>query len=156
MKLSYKIVIAYTSSLILLYKINELEILKQLFEEVYVTEDIAREFGKELPEWIMVKPVIDQNYKKILQIEVDEGESSAMALHVNLPGSILILDDLKARKIADKLGLKYTGTFGVLLRARKIGLINELKPIIEKIKATNFRFSSELFRIILNSTLPDL
>lgn len=46
MKLNYSVVIADTSCLILLDKIDELDILNALFEEVYITETIAKEFGK--------------------------------------------------------------------------------------------------------------
>ena len=56
---------------------------------------------------------------------------------------------IKARKTAEKLNMKYTGTFGILLRAKKMGVINELKPITDKIKATNFRFSDKLFFLLL-------
>jgi len=149
MKLNYSIVIADTSCLILLDKIDELEILKALFREVYITEIIAKEFGKKLPEWIKIHNAKNPNYKKFFEIEVDEGEASAMALYFDLSNVILILDDYKARKASEKLDMKYTGTFGILLRAKKMGIIKELRTIIEKIKATNFRFSDELFFLLL-------
>ena len=149
MKLNYKIVIADTSCLILLYKIDELDILNALFEEIYITEDIAKEFGNKLPQWINIKKSKDQHYKKVLEMEVDEGEASALALYFDLSNVILVLDDYKARKTAEKLDLNYTGTFGILLRAKKLGIIKELKPITEKIKTTNFRFSDELFHLLL-------
>jgi hypothetical protein len=149
MKLNYSVVIADTSCLILLDKIDELDILNALFEEVYITETIAKEFGKKLPQWINIENLRDQNYKQALEIEIDEGEASALALYFDLPNAILILDDYKARKTAEKLNMKYTGTFGILLRAKKMGVINELKPITDKIKATNFRFSDKLFFLLL-------
>jgi len=149
MRQNYKVVIADTSCLILLSKIEESNILDQLFEEVYITDDIKKEFGRKLPRWIKINNTKDEIYKRVLEIELDPGEASALALGFDLSDSILILDDQKARETAEKLDLKYTGTFGVLLRAKKMGLIKELKPISEKIKATNFRFSDRLFSLLL-------
>jgi predicted nucleic acid-binding protein len=150
MKLSYNIVICDTSCLILLSKIDELELLNQLFDKVYTTHEIAREFRKKLPEKIIIQSPQNQHYQEFLQIETDKGEASAMALSYEIPDSILVLDDLKARKLADQLNLKYTGTFGIILKAKKSGIIKEVKPLIEKIRKTNFRFTEELFRIVLN------
>jgi predicted nucleic acid-binding protein len=54
------------------------------------------------------------------------------------------LDDYKAHKIAEKLGLTITGTIGVIIRAKLNGIIPSIKPIIEKIKQTDFRISPEI------------
>lgn len=51
---------------------------------------------------------------------------------------------IKARKIAFRLGLTYTGTLGVIVKAKLIGLVPSIKPIIEKIKQTDFRLSEEI------------
>jgi hypothetical protein len=77
-------------------------------------------------------------------MQIDKGESSAIALSLELPDSILILDDNKARKIAQNLKLKFTGTIGVIIKAKLLGLIPSVKPYFEKIKETNFRLSSEI------------
>lgn len=151
MPLSYKIVIADTTCFILLDKIDELALLKLLFDEVVTTEEIAQEFGKELPEWINIESVSDKNYQAVLELEVDIGEASAMALSKEKLGALLILDDLRARKLAEKLELRYTGTLGVIVRARREGVIKSVKPIIEKIRNTNFRFSEEVFITIIKT-----
>jgi len=149
MPLSYKIVIADTSCFILLDKIDELELLKRLFEEIATTEEIVQEFGKELPDWIKIESVKDKKYQTALALEVDKGEASAITLSTEKANSLLILDDLQARKLAEKLGLRYTGTLGLIARARKEGVIESVKPIIEKIRNTNFRFSEEVFTTII-------
>ena len=151
MPLSYKIVVADTTCFILLDKIDELALLKLLFDEVVTTKEIAQEFGKELPEWINIESVSDKNYQAVLELEVDIGEASAMALSKEKLGALLILDDLRARKLAEKLELSYTGTLGVIARARKEGVIKSVKPIIEKIRNTNFRFSEEVFITIIKT-----
>ena len=82
-------------------------------------------------------------------MDLDPGEASAIALSLDVDNSILIIDDLKGRKIANKLNLKYSGTFGLILRATQEGIIKHVKPILDKIKNTNFRFSEKLFEFIL-------
>lgn len=77
-------------------------------------------------------------------MQIDKGESSAIALALEIPDSILILDDNKARKIAQNLKLKFTGTIGVIIKAKLLGLIPSVKPYFEKIKDTNFRISPEI------------
>lgn len=77
-------------------------------------------------------------------MQVDKGESSAMALALEMPESTIIIDDYKARKVADHLGINYTGTIGVLIKAKLLGIIQSIKPLLAKIKETNFRISAEL------------
>ena len=58
--------------------------------------------------------------------------------------STIILDDFKARKIAKQLGIVFTGTIGVIVKAKLRGIIPSIKPFLEKIKQTNFRLSDEI------------
>jgi len=60
-----------------------------------------------------------------------------------------ILDDLKARKLAAKLNLRFTGTLGVIHRAKQIGAIEKVRPIIEKLLATDFRISGNIVAELL-------
>ena len=77
-------------------------------------------------------------------MQIDKGESSAIALALETPDSIIILDDYKARKIAQQLGIIHTGTIGVIIKAKLKGIIPSIKPLLEKIKKTNFRLSAEI------------
>ena len=58
--------------------------------------------------------------------------------------STVILDDYKAHKIASQLGINFTGTLGIIIKAKLKGVIPSIKPFLEKIKQTNFRLSVEL------------
>jgi len=145
-----EIIISDTSCLILLSKIDELNLLGKLSENVFITPEIKNEFTKDLPTWIKVKKPTDKHYQRILEIDLDKGEASAIALSLDLQNSIIILDDLKGRKIAEKLNLRYSGTFGLILRAKQVGLIEKVKPILDKIRQTNFRFNEKLFEITLH------
>lgn len=64
--------------------------------------------GALLPEWVEIVEVKDKSKQQILELQIDKGESSAIALALEIPDSTIVLDDIKARNIADKLGLNYT------------------------------------------------
>ena len=130
-------------------KVGEIEILKALYNEISITSTIAQEFGKALPAWISIKDAANKTYESLLKASVDRGEASAIALAIELGDCLLILDDYKARRLASSLELKFTGTFGVLIEAKLSGHLPSVKPILEKIKQTDFRLSLELEKKIL-------
>ena len=141
-----KTIISDTSCFIILSKIDELDLLQKLYGEIITTSVIAEEFGEKLPNWVKIQDSIDKFRIQILEIQIDKGESSAIALALEIPESTLILDDIKARKIAQGLGLNITGTIGIIIKAKLQNIIPSIKPIIEKIKLTNFRISLEVER----------
>lgn len=56
----------------------------------------------------------------------------------------MIIDDYKGRKYAEQLGIKITGTLGVIIDAKLSGLIDSVKPMLDKIKKTDFRLTAAL------------
>ena len=135
-----ELVIADASGLILLQKIEALDLLRQLYDTIVTTPVVAAEYGLPLPPWIRPEAAADVARQELLAKQVDAGEASAIALA--RPGCVLILDDYKARKLAERLALSLTGTFGLLLRAKRQGLIPVVKPLLDKVRQTNFRFSA--------------
>lgn len=144
-----KIIISDASCLILLEKIGELDLLHIVFGETIVTQAIADEYGLILLNWISIQNPLNQNYQKILETSVDKGEASAIALAVEIVDCLLIIDDLKGRDLAESLGIKITGTFGIIIEAKLSGKITSVKPYLKKISQTNFRFSTKLEKLIL-------
>ena len=143
-------IISDTSCLILLDKIDELPILNKLFGVITTTSEVAIEFGQPLPSWFEIREPADKNYQAIIEATVDKGEASAIALAIELDDCLLIIDDLKGRKFASQLGLTIIGTIGVIVDAKLAGIIPSVKPILSKIKSTNFRFTEQLESLILN------
>lgn len=139
-----ELIIADASCLIVLTKIGELDLLRQLYGTVITTPTVAAEYGLPLPEWLAQEMAQDATRQQQLTLQVDAAEASAIALALEKPGSTVILDDYKARRIAEQLAVQLTGTFGILLRARRQGLIPAVKPLLERIRQTNFRFSAAL------------
>jgi len=146
-----EIIIADTSCLILLHKIQEFHLLQKLFGHIIITSEIHKEFGRDLPKWVIVKNASNQNYQNIIRTSVDAGEASAIALALEESNPLLILDDLKARKLAASLDLHYTGTLGVLVEAKLSGHLTSIKPVIDKIKLTNFHLPNGLEQKILHA-----
>ena len=144
-----KITLADTSCLIALDNVGELDILKKIFGQVMITPEVKEEFGKELPEWFIIENFQNYRFFNFIAEFVDIGEASIIALAFENPSSLVVLDDLKARNIATKLGLKVTGTFGVLLIGKELGIIPQVKPILQKLKSVSFRLSEELESKIL-------
>jgi len=54
---------------------------------------------------------------------------------------LLILDDKKARRVAQQIDLKVIGTVGMLLRGKGQGVISEIKPLISALLQADFRIS---------------
>lgn len=139
-----KTIISDTSCFIVLANIGELELLHTLYGQITTTLEIATEYGEPLPGWVEIADVTDKSKQRLLELQIDKGESSAIALALETPDSTIILDDNKARKIASQLGLTYTGTIGVIVKAKLQGVIPSIKPVIAKIKETDFRISIDI------------
>lgn len=84
-----------------------------------------------------------------METQVDRGEASAIALAAEFEDVTLVLDDLKARKLALKLKLKTTGVLGVIHKAKQMSIIPNVKPLIDKLLMTNFRISNNIVDEIL-------
>lgn len=144
-----KTIISDTSCLIILDNIGELGLLNKVFGQILITQDVADEYGSTLPKWISIQNPVNKKYQQLLEAKVDKGEASAIALAFELQNCLLILDDLKARNLADELGIEITGTFGVILEAKLSGIIKSVNPILNKIKQTDFRLSQKLEERVL-------
>ena len=144
------IVIADTSVLIVLSKINRLHILRDIFNSITITPEIHLEFGEELPDWIIIKEINDEKRKRILMLELDKGEASAIALGLENDDSLLLIDERKGRKIASDLGLKIMGTLGVIIKAKELKIIKSLADEFEKLRKVDFWISEKITKNIIN------
>jgi predicted nucleic acid-binding protein len=143
-------IITDASCFILLDKIGHLHILEKLYGQVFTTPEIAAEYGKRLPLWVEVLAVKNRDLLYTYAELVDIGEASAIALANEVAFPSLILDDLKARNLAIKLQLEFTGTIGILVLAKQQNVIPQLSPVFEKIKATDFRISPKILETLLD------
>lgn len=148
-------VVCNSSPLIHLARIGELEILRDIFDEVLVPEAVYRECvieGRDRDDaskiktasWICIVGIKNIELKKALNTSLDEGESEAIVLALQKKVDIILLDDYDAREYARIYGLKITGTIGVLLKAKYMGRISSLSNILENLKETGFWLNENL------------
>lgn len=140
-----------TSSLIILNKINALDLLNKIYSNVIITNYIQLELNEAIPSWISVELTynIDQSFLKNFNLGL--GETSIIINAIKNNG-FLIIDDLKARKIATTLRLRFTGSIGILIIAKELKLIDSVKYYLENIQETNFRLSDDLINKVLEIT----
>lgn len=138
-----------SSTLIHLSKLGLLELLRALFDQVVVPEAVWREVVVEAigragaaevrrareQGWLSVRAAGREDIVALALRELDPGESEALALAVELEGSVVLLDESEARRIAERLSVSRTGTLGVLLAARRRNLVAELRPILERLRS---------------------
>ena len=115
-----------------------------MYGKIITTAEVAEEFGQMLPDWVEIRLASDIYRQKILELQIDRGEASAIALAIELVDSVVILDDYKARKVAESLGIQIIGTIGIIIKAKRNGIIESIKPFLQKIRQTDFRISDEL------------
>lgn len=142
----HKTIISDTSCFIILTNIGELDLLQKVYGQILTTVEVAIEYGERLPDWIVIESVNDKHSQKILEMQVDKGEASTLALAIKTSDSTIIVDDYRARKVAEKLGINYTGTIGVIIKAKLKGIILSIKPLLVKIRQTDFRITAEIER----------
>jgi predicted nucleic acid-binding protein len=147
---SSTIVITDTSCFIILDKLDLLDLLPILFSNVITTPEIAKEYGKALPEWVIIQSVKNSALQKDLANIVDAGEASAIALANEINCIYLLTDDKAARKLAEGRGIVVKGSIGLLLYAKEQGALLAIKPYLDKIQATNFRISAAIIYKALN------
>jgi hypothetical protein len=137
-------IIADTSVLIALEKINLLHILCKLYKKIILPEGVIAEFGNVNIECYSNRRVESKLIKVLTQdLNLGRGEAEVIALAHESETKVLI-DDLKARKIAEDFGLPVSGTIGLLLKAEKAGLISSAFEKAKELKEMGFYVSNEL------------
>ena len=80
---------------------------------------------------------------------VDPSETETIALAQTVAGSVVLLDDSQARRVAERFNIPRIGTLGILRRAKKRGLIAAILPHIEYLKANNIYMADNLVEAVL-------
>lgn len=148
-------VIVNATPLIVLCHIGCLELLKKLYgkiiipravyQEVCAKPDSACRQVKEHTDWIQVRDISHPAERKMYQAKLYAGEVEAHEIEADL----LIIDDKAAKKTAKYLGFTVTGTLGVLLKAKKTGLIQEVCPLLQAIRESRFYLSRTVSNMVL-------
>jgi predicted nucleic acid-binding protein len=145
-------VVSDTSPLQYLYQAEHLDLLPALYREIIVPEGVSEEIaagrclGHSLPDlaaldWIRIEPA---PHRRILLLSTDlgKGEREVLSLVADRPGAVALLDDGLARRMAARLGIAFTGTLGVLLRAKAAGHVDAVAPIVDRLESLGFRLAA--------------
>jgi predicted nucleic acid-binding protein len=153
------IIVSDTSPLVCLLHLNQINLLKDLFVSVIIPPAVFDELikAKIINEnflkdnsFIQIKAPIDKKKVEELMLILDEGESEAIILSLELKTDLLLIDEAPGREIARQYGIPIKGILGVLLQAKDRGLINTVKPLINRLQTEiNFRINENLLRKIL-------
>jgi predicted nucleic acid-binding protein len=140
------IVISNSSPLIAAADIGIEAIFESLFSEVLIPSAVHQEVfsSRPQPAWITEHPLTNPSASVLLQGRLGAGEREAIALSLERNADLLLMDELAGRRTATSLGLRVMGILGVLLRAKSQGLIPEVGPLIDQLKATGFYVDEEL------------
>lgn len=117
--------------MILLNKIGQIELLEKFFGQLAITQTVADEFNKPLPDWINIDTFNSGEIKGLASF-LDLGEATSIALASTNENSLLIIDESKGRKVAKEMGVQITGSLGLLVAAKQKEYIEAVKPILFK------------------------
>ena len=152
------IVVADSGPIIALARVGALDLLPRLYTRVVVPGAVWDEVvvaGAGLPgsselanaPWVdCVRSPLAGPLATSLRGELDPGEAEALVLAVELGAELLLLDDRRWRDAAVRLGLRIRGTVGVLVEARRAGLLPAIAPSLSDLAASGFRLSPEVRR----------
>jgi len=140
-------VISDSSTLIHLAAIDRLDLLQTFFQRVTIPPAVWREVVEEgggragaaevaqarQAGWISLAEPTDSALLRLLKRDLDDGEAEAISLSLEQGAALLLVDETDAREIADLYDLPKTGAVGLLIRAKKEGLIKLLGPELDKL-----------------------
>lgn len=154
------IIVSNTTPILSLYKIGKLDLLEELFNQVLIPTAVFNEIniiGKKgyhilnTIEYVKVKNIQNTLAAELLQSQLDYGEAEAIVLARELKADILILDEKKARKIAQATSQTVIGTIGILQAAKNKGLISDMRTNLDNLIEEGIWIDKKLYHAVLQS-----
>ncbi len=152
------IVVTNAGPLIALAQIGQFDLLRLLYGQVHIPPSVRDEVNAVGPDcpgavetvtanWVHVVRISDTMAVELLRDRLDEGESEAIVLAIELHADLLLIDEARGRRIAESRGLNKTGTIGTLILAKKSGLIPGVTPLLDQLLARGFRMGKDLYQV---------
>lgn len=146
-------IVSNTTPLISLIKIDKLSLLKDLYGQIIVPQEVFNEMetGKEKGHyadlskinWVKIKKINDEKSLSYF-LDLDKGEAETIILANEIGADLTIIDETLGRIHAKHANLKVTGTLGVLLKAKNFGYIQRVKPLLYELKDKGIWLSDNL------------
>jgi uncharacterized protein len=152
------IAVCNTSPISSLIQIGHLALLERLFTELWIPPEVAQELedGADfLGDWraahgaasIRTRPIQNQALLRDLSGRVHLGEPAAITLTAELDDAVFVIDDALGRRIAAELGLRCTGTVGLLVASKQVGHVVRIAPLFEDLRLrARFWISDDVVR----------
>jgi hypothetical protein len=149
--------VSNTTPLISLAGVGLLDLLQQIYGKIWIPDIVRNEYlaGARANDplldnlsWVIIIPVV--GYAPSLPSELNPGEAAAITLALSKHAQTILLDDKQARQAAQQHGLSVVGSVGILLRAKQLGLIGPVKPIIDAMIAQGRHISPHLRAHVLH------
>jgi len=146
-------VVSNASPLIAFQQLGQLGLLGGLFGTVLVPPAVMREARSviERPAWLVERALAQALPAAIRHAGLGTGESEALALALEVRADRVLLDELAGRRMAQRLGLPVLGSLGVLLAAKRRGLIPNVREPLDALRNSGFRMDDELFENALRT-----
>lgn len=149
-----------TSVLLYLGRIDHLFLLPRLFAEIAIPVNVAFELdvGRSVRadtvdarqlEWATLVTVTNAQAAALPTHRLGAGESAVLAWALAHQGWWAGLDDAQARRFANQLGVIVVGTVGLLIQAKRLGLISQVSPCLAAVMDAGLRLSPELCSEVL-------
>jgi len=160
-------VVSNASPLINLARIGKLDLLRQLYAELFIPEAVWHEVvteGVGLPGadevkdaiWIKTQSVTNTPMVSALRQELDAGEAEAVVLTLETQADLLVMDERVGREVARHLGLHCIGLIGVLVEANHKGVLSAVKPQLDELRnIAGFRIRDALYVRVLQDEEED-
>jgi len=156
-----RLVVADASPLHYLILVDAVDVLRRLFEKIYVPIEVrdeltrpaapadVRTWMQRVPNWIDILPTPAVQSDDPALTTLDSGERAAIVLAKSLKADLLLIDDRSGASAAQQRGLMVTGTLGVLDLASRAGLL-DLRSTFTRLQKTNFRYPPSLLEKLLD------
>ena len=152
-------VIVNSTPLIILSNINHLDLLKKIYSDIYIPEAVFNEVTEKEDSacqqiknnmgWIHVCKITNESQKRMYQAKLHAGEVEVMILAQEKPeADLVILDDNAAKKTAKFLGLKVTGSLGVILKAKKMDIIKDVTSLMNQLISNGFYITKKIYDLV--------
>ena len=153
------IVVADSTPLIALSRVDRLRLLRDVFGEVTVPDAVWNELtghgepragAKEVASatWIVHRSVARTDLVDALTLTLGRGEAEAIVLAQECHADVLLMDEKLGRAAAERLGLRVTGLIGVLIEARRHGLVTDAAALAESIRNQGVWLSDSLIEML--------
>ncbi|MBH0178506.1 MAG: DUF3368 domain-containing protein [Nitrospira sp.] len=147
-------VVCDTSPLQYLHQLGVLYLLPALVGRVVIPPAVLREAaGIDLPdirslEWLTIRPP-DRVSVVPFEHDLGPGETEVLMLASEISGAVAVFDDGLARREADRRGILVIGTLGLLVNAKRAGLVGSVKEHIDRLQIKRFRVSPLTRAVVL-------